>query len=352
MLYIDGIVFSLQNSGGITVYFCEIIKRMNFSCLVKLFNNNNNMLLIEKSSFPGNVKFLSSRLNSLLLKIIRYLDVVVPNDTEIFHSSYYRLPVFWQRKNVKIITTVHDFTYERMRTDIFSYVHRYQKRRAILLSDSIVCISESTKKDLLYFIPEASKMDIRVIYNGVSNDFYQLDENSDSASSDYILFVGARPGYKNFSDLVEAIQNLPNMRLVVVGGGVFNEKEIKFLDSRIFGRYKHLKYVENSELNQLYNNAFCLVYPSLYEGFGIPVIEAMKAGCPVIASSSSCIPEVASNAAILIDDINPLTITDAINSLKDIELRKNLISLGLTNAKRFNWDYTYKQLSQLYLEKK
>lgn len=351
MLFIDGIVFSLQKSGGISVYFVEILKRLSLPTYVSLYENNNNILEEAREYFADSVVIKQKKYSFSLLKLVRYFDVYIPNDVTVFHSSYYRIPLFWQRKRVKTITTVHDFTYERMKKGLSALIHRWQKRRAILNSDEIVCISESTKRDLLHFFPEAKNKSIHVIYNGVSDEFYPLDEKK-RLVSDYVLYVGARTTYKNFISLVKSMADLKDLRLIFVGGGLVSQDEKVLLDEHLKGRYEHLSYVDNAKLNELYNNAFCFVYPSLYEGFGIPVIEAMRAGCPVIAASTSSIPEVAGDAAILLDEVTPNSISQAISRMTSVQLRSDLIERGYTNASRFNWLFTYELLNKLYLEKK
>lgn len=345
MVFIDGIVFSLQKAGGISIYFSEILNHLlvnKFSFKVFLYKNNNNILqeYQQERVFP-------IKLMRVPLCFFRYLDVFIPSDSLVFHSSYYRLPIFFQRKKVKVITTVHDFTYEYYMSGLKAKVHFWHKRRAILGSDVVVCISENTKKDLLHFIPEAKSKNIRVIYNGVSENFTVTDKNQDKTKS--IIFIGSRVGYKNFSVLVSAMSQLPDYNLVIVGGGSLTAEELSSLESSCSERYRHLNFVDNDKLNQLYNQAHCLVYPSLYEGFGIPAIEAMKAGCPVIAANTSSLPEVCGDAAILLDDISSENISDAVFALEDSEFYESLIKRGFANSKRFSWDKTFQELSKIYL---
>jgi glycosyltransferase involved in cell wall biosynthesis len=348
MLVIDSIIFSIQKVGGISVYFSEVLKRLPKSeLLYSLLIYKNKSKILEEYNQENIVPIKSS---ILPLAIVRYIDVYLPSKCTLFHSSYYRLPVFCQRKKVKIITTVHDFTYERYIGGSSARIHHWQKKRAILASDVVICISENTKKDLLHYIPKAHTFDIRVIYNGVSDDFYSTDKPKWQLSEQrYVVFIGARGGYKNFNSLVEALKLLPNVHLKIVGGGELNDIEVDILSENIRDRYSHSKFATNDELNVIYNHAFCLVYPSLYEGFGIPAIEAMKAGCPVIAANSSSLPEVCGKAAILLDTITPETISEAVISLDDYALRCSLINDGYENAKRFSWDKTYRELEKIYL---
>ncbi|MEC6882328.1 glycosyltransferase family 1 protein [Photobacterium piscicola] len=342
---LDCIIFSLQKGGGISVYFSEIIKRLKLlECDFDILNHNDNFVTKEYNfSLPKKATIIP-------LFFFRYMDVYLKADIDIFHSSYYRLPIFWQRKKVRVVTTVHDFTYEKYSSGIKKYIHHWQKKRAIINSDVIICISKNTKKDLLEYIPEAGAKKIEIIYNGVSDDYHKLSNEKETITNN-IIFVGARSGYKNFEVLVRTLGQVKDKSLVIIGGGDLTEQEIRLLDENIQYRYEHKSFISNNELNFLYNNSYCLVYPSLYEGFGIPAIEAMKAGCPVIAANSSSLPEVCGDAAILLDKINEESLKEAIKLLSNKKTRNELIDKGFNNAKRFSWDKMFKELEEIYLGK-
>lgn len=327
MIIIDGIIFSLQNSGGISVYYYELIRRLKkheeiVNCLI--YNNENNYakeLAISK-------QVCRYRLTERFRKI-----ECLGGINDIFHSSYYRLPT--KSFTGKVITTVHDFTENLYPRGLKSKVLNAQKKMAILKSDGIICISENTKKDMHKFVPESVGIPTCVIYNGVGDFSFKKDSSIFDA---YVVFVGARGGYKNFEMCVSALQHLPDVELVVVGGGRFTDSELKLLNDKIPHRYKHAGFISENELEHFYQNALALVYPSYYEGFGIPVIEAMKSGCPVIASKSSSVQEIAADAAILIEDITAEKIQQNLIKLKDPAVRTKIIKLGLNNAERFSWD--------------
>lgn len=327
MIIIDGIIFSLQNSGGISVYFDELLRRLSKKpeeVYHLLYKNNNNYT----SKFNVNKKIRWH------LEIERFRRVdVYGDDHDIFHSSYYRLPS--NNFSGKVITTVHDFTENLYPRGFNSKMLNAQKRAAILNSDGVICISENTKNDMHKFIPESVNIATRVIYNGVAdfsfNNQYELFDP-------YVLFVGARGGYKNFDMCVSALKNLKELQLIAIGGGGFTDNELRLLDDKIPRRYKHAGFVSECELEKFYQNALALVYPSYYEGFGIPVIEAMKCGCPVVASKSSSIQEIADDAAILIENITAEQIEQSLIRLKDPDVRIQNITLGLNNAKRYSWD--------------
>ena len=348
MIYIDGIITALQRSGGISVCFNEL--------LLALEQNNSDFNLIsygsnlalDSSSIP--TKKLVTKSNKYKF-ILRYLDVNIPEyEHLVFHSSYYRLPKC--RKQIKVVTTVHDFVYERYMKGIKKWLHQWQKKRAVLASDIVICISESTKSDLLRFIPEAKNIDIRVVYNGVSPSFFPINQESDfeQGRPKFLLYVGSRFGYKNFDILVSSLKNLSEFKLVLVGGGGLNDSEFLLLEQHLSGRYRHYEFVSTSELNILYNDAFCFIYPSLYEGFGIPAIEAMQAGCPVIAMNYSSLPEVCGNAAILLDILNEHTLTKSLDLLSGSSFRVDIVNKGFANSKRFSWDKNTNQILSIYSE--
>lgn len=136
--------------------------------------------------------------------------------------------------------------------------------------------------------------------------------------------------------------------MVIVGGGVLNNDEITLLEHNIPGRYEWLGRLTDEELNLQYNKAYCLIYPSSYEGFGIPIIEAMRAGCPVIAINNSSIPEVAGDAAILIEYAEAELVVEAVQSLHTDYNKLRLA--GLSQASHFSWDKCYSATKKIYKE--
>jgi len=289
---------------------------------------------------------------SLSYKINRYLDFQqkLPKGS-IFHSSYYRIS---NQKDIVNITTVHDFTYEYYRTGLVKLVHSWQKGRAISKSDGIICVSQNTKKDLLKFYPNIKEEKIKVIYNGVSDIFCQLIEPSQYLIGDYeklnskkyILYVGDRNGYKNFNIAVKVTQQMYNCALVIVGGGVLLNDEKELLQNEYF----HYQGISAADLNILYNNSFCLLYTSSHEGFGIPVAEAMKAGCPVVSTRTSSIPEVSGDAGLLVDKIEVNEFIKAILKLENKDFRDEIVKKGFKQAKKFSWDKCFEETLEFYKE--
>ncbi len=349
----DNIIFSQQKAGGISIVWYEIIKRLlkekhitTFFIEYKNGNKNifRNLLCIQMDRIFKHSGFI--------LKIRRYFNPILSlTEKTIFHSSYYRT---CNHKFAFNVTTVHDFTYEKYYHGIAKSLHCFQKYRAINNSDIIICISENTKNDLMKYLPKTDKNKIRVIYNGVSDDYFKIENpiinQIPFAAQSYMIFVGSRKAYKRFDFAVDVVRKI-NFNLIIVGGGDLTDQESKLLDSEIgVEKYKHMGSILNNQLNELYNNAFCLIYPSEYEGFGIPVIEAQKAGCPVVAFNGSSIKEIAGNTPLLFKEYNIDKISSNVSMLFDISKRNLIIQEGIINAKRFSWDITYSQIISVYRE--
>ena len=361
-LVLDNIIFSLQKAGGASVLWQQHIERLiedkRFAPFFLEYNNAKQNFFRNQISIDTNLIDLR---NSDFLSIKRYLNLnSLNNNKHLFHSSHYRLEY---GKNVINVTTVHDFTYEHFVKGFRKKVHSYQKNLAINGSNGIICVSESTKKDLLRFLPETKKDKIKVIYNGVDEVFRPLEGIVDFRKGhsfedySYLLYIGDRKTlYKNFNMAVNATY-LSKKPLLIIGGGELTKEEAHFLKHKLgSGNFEILLGVSVTDLNYYYNKAFCLLYPSLYEGFGIPVVEAQRAGCPVVATNSSSIPEVIGNKYLMV--ANP-TSQEFFCKIKELEftndLRKESIESGFAKSKKFSWKNTYEETTefykQLYFEK-
>jgi mannosyltransferase len=260
---------------------------------------------------------------------------------------------------VKIVT-VYDFTYEYYRSGIAKWIHSIQKNFAIKNADGVICISNSTKDDLFKFLPETTKGKVKTIYISAGEEFHKIEDLEKNLKKTkfenlkdkkIILYVGDRKStYKNFSLAIETVSLLEDYILVSVGAGKITDDEQKLIDEKLEGRFYHFLGISSDELNILYNLSFCLLYPSSYEGFGIPILEAMRAGCPVVSTNFSSIPEVAGDAAILVNDIKIENFIKAVNSLENNSLRDNLIQKGLVQAQRFTWDKCFEETMNFYEE--
>ena len=349
-LLFDNIVFDLQKSGGISVVWYELLKRIQSEVDIE-------SLYVDNHASQNPFRNLLNIDNRTILKgdafipLTRYLPVAIKEQQKfIFHSSYYR---YCNNPNAVNITTVHDFTYEYYRNGIAKRLHCWQKYQAIRHSKYIVCISENTKRDLLRFLPDIEEDRIRVIYNGVSEEYYPLEcdqsENLPFEKGSYVVFVGARGGYKNF-DLLKSCIAKSKYNLVIVGSALSEEEKQSIEQYVPQNRYCCMGFLPNKELNVIYNHAAALIYPSAYEGFGIPVIEAQRAGCPVIAYNSSSIPEIIGDTPLLMSELSEKELLNKLELLSDSELLKAVRTDGLENSKRFSWDKMCQGYLDLYKE--
>ena len=355
-LVLDNIIFSLQKSGGGSVYWTELIKRFSKMNDDTVFFDQKepNDNIFRKTIDLKNVK----RESKWVLSIRRYLPFTEKIKGKfIFHSSYYRYSFSHNAINV---TTIHDFTTEKFRKGLAREVNLYQKKLAVKKSQGVICISENTKRDLLHFMPDTDEKKIRVIYNGVSNDFFYIENDFMIAEKEprfvnlenqkYLLYIGHRTGYKNFKFAVEAASKYIGTFKLVVIGEPFNDEEKIYVESKLGTSCVQISKLNNECLNYLYNKAFALLYPSSYEGFGIPIIEAMKTKCPVIAFNNSSIPEVAGKCGLIYVDENYMSLVDGIEKLKNTALRERLTNEGILQAEKFNWDNTAKHYLEFYKE--
>lgn len=300
---LDNIIFILQRNGGISTVWSEHLRRARADVALRLTE-----LDYKQQMTPRSME--------------RYRVPAYKAETPaIFHSSYFRvLP----QEGVHNVTTVHDLTYHFYRKGLPKAVHLWEEERALRHSEAVICISENTKRDLLRFYPWVKEEQIRTVYNGVSDDFYPLKSVEKKG---YLLYVGnTQVGYKRY-DVAQEVARLTGLELVTA--------------SR----------VTRAELNKLYNEALCLLYPSDYEGFGLPVVEAQKAGCPVIAQNASSIPEVIGEQGLVVQHDTPARMAaEMADIVKQLQSRatQTIIEAGFKNAQRFSWDTNYEQIKQVY----
>lgn len=352
-IYLDNIIFSLQKTGGISVYWYELIRKFASSSQpLVLFHHGATEKNMEKIKLFDNITIRRER-GFLPTKVIRYLPLQVRlKEPSIFHSSYYRIA---KQKNVANIVTVYDFTYERFRRGLPRLLHSCQKRFALNRADGIICISESTKNDLFHYFPELKKKDIDVIYLGVSDVFHVVNDTQavdkkirEITSTKYVIFVGQRTAYKNFDVAVDVVSKMVDFKLLVVGGGELLSRELSNMKQKLDGRFWHFPEADDKFLNILYNYAFCLLYPSSYEGFGMPVVEAMSAGCPVIAVKVSSIPEACNRAGLLVGNLKAKDFIGKIRLLENASFRKEIVREGIKQAGKFSWNKCYQQTKEFY----
>ena len=260
----------------------------------------------------------------------------------VFHSSYYRRP---SRRAIPSVVTVYDFTYERMLKGPRRWVHSWQKSSAIRSASSIICISNATRDDLQAYVGESSGQDVRVIHLAAGEEFRPID--AEPSARPFVLFVGRRGGYKNFEMVLQALAHLPDFELICVGGGALTAPELSHIDHSRRKRVRHLGAVSGARLNELYNRASCLAYTSSHEGFGIPVLEAMQAGCPVVSTTCKAVLEIGGEA-LTVAESDPVDLARCILQAASPSYRTGKIQAGMAIARRYSWEDTYQRTLDVY----
>ncbi|MBA3364385.1 MAG: glycosyltransferase family 4 protein [Actinobacteria bacterium] len=256
---------------------------------------------------------------------------------DVLHCPSFRAPI---RSNVPLVVTVHDLAVLRHPEAFNRWTRSYSRRlvpRVVKAADRLIAVSEFTRRELVSFlgVPDAK---IRVVPNAVGGVF---SPEGPAAEGDYVLAVGTVEPRKNLARVVEAAKRA-GVELRVVGERGWGDVELPGNGVRWLGR------VPDDELASLYRGALCLAYPSLYEGFGIPVLEALASGTPVVTSAAGATEEVAGGAAVLVDPRDPASISAGIGEA--VSRRAELSVLGPKRASRFSWRATVEATAGVYRE--
>lgn len=355
----DGQMYGVQTAGGINRYFANLISRLpeDFNPILTTCQNrelnypvhpNLKILFYQRYGFrPGRISYWLEKYYFRYANSFSYPDIA--------HPTYYSLLT---RQNLDkyrcpVVITVWD-----MIDEIFSEEldpngqNAEQKRKAIVTAQAIICISENTKKDLLerYSLPE-NKVTVTHLASEIDASLSHGPEPVPDRP--YYLYVGSRASYKNFDGLLaafaKAVSVQPDIALCVVGSP-FNEIEEKLIaELKLTTHIEHYGYAGDRHLAKLYRCSVAFVYPSLYEGFGIPPLEAMSCGTAVVACNCSSIPEVVGDAGLL---FNPKATGDLADILLLLLLspieRDRLIAKGHQRSQMFSWDKTVAQTIDVY----
>ncbi len=355
----DGQIYASQMAGGISRYFANLIEKLPESISPVLTTCQNLSINYPyrsklKTFHYQRFGFRPGRV-SYWLEPYYFRAVNCLNRFDVIHPTYYNLLSRQDLSKCRypIVLSVWDMIHEIFPEQMdVNGSHRDMKRRAILAAQKIVCISENTKKDLLerYSIPEE---DVTVTYLASELDI-SLSYGSESIPErPYFFYVGGRANYKNFERLLIAFEKVvsdaDDLALCVVGSPFTEDEETLIYDLGLEEHIKHYGYVNDRHLAKLYRCSLAFVYPSLYEGFGIPPLEAMACGTVAIAANSSSLPEVVGDAGLLFDPLSTDELIDQLRFVLDYPSeRDRLISAGQTRAKQFSWDKTVAQTVEVY----
>ena len=350
-------IFFQQKYGGPARYFAELFESLN-----KIENNTfivspayiNEYL--QQSNFSTNIIGNKVKLKKFIGPFLDLYNKVLSKKAylklkpDIIHTSYY--DKYLVSNNKPLVLTVHDLIHE-------VYQNEYgldlsSKKKMIERADHIICVSKSTQNDLLKYY-NIDKKKISVIYHGKPKiKPIEFQGSFPQMNKPFFLYLGSRKRYKNFRLFLEAYvmnQNIAkDFDIVCFGGGNFLNEERELFKSLKIKNEQIKNYLGDDRfLSYLYKNATAFIYPSLYEGFGMPILEAMNLNCPVISSNTSSMPEVYGNAALAFDPTKKDELADCLKAIVfDTDLRKNLIDKGKARASLFSWDKCARETKSIY----
>lgn len=276
------------------------------------------------------------------LKLRRYL---IRHPVDLFLASTSFIYAALAPKKQKVAIVIHDliaFLHAKTHAWFPTLIERITLRKAIHKSQFLVCVSQNTAHDLAGLFPEAHQKTVLIAPPAVAEEIMKVDSERMDLPRRFILGVGTLIPRKNFKLLFEAFAQLaptqPDLHVVIAGAPAWKTSQtMKAVPEALKNRIHFFGYVSKDQLNELYSRALMLVFPSLYEGFGIPPLEAMACCCPVIASNASSLPEVVGDAGILVDPKNPAALAEAITALLVPENQMAFQKKGLLRARHFSW---------------
>ncbi len=370
----DHQIFSLQKYGGISRCFVELFKNMptDVEASMSLYKSDNVYVKEIMDVRPKDTR-LDRFLNSNQFKGKWYIQMMLNQfrerhadknvklsiatlkrgEYDVFHPTFFNDYFLPYLNGKPFVLTIHDMTPELYpqyfgRND----AQIVMKRKLASLADAIVAVSNNTKQDVIRIlgVPEEK---VHVVYHGCS--FPAADEQIPPFDFSYILFVGGRGWFKNFLSFTRSIASVlkkhSGVKVVCIGKPFTPEETNLFKELGLSGRFVR-KYAEtDSELSTLYHHALCFVYPSEYEGFGIPILEAYQAKCPVLLNRASCFPEIAGDAAIY------FKMNETQNNLAEqvervismsTEEREELLLKQCQRLSFFSWEQSALKLSKIY----
>jgi len=352
-VFFDHTIFTLQRFGGISKYIVNLAE--NFSdqvdpSIVSLFYKNH---YLKNSSFSKKL-FHYNKVGPLVKYVnkankLYFNHQLKKKKPDIIHLTYFNEESFYSSDAKKVVTE-YDLIKEKF------YFEKYKeqinhKKKLFEKADQVICISNNTKKDLLEeYSVDPSK--VSVVHLAINKEGIFRERSINIRP--FILYVGSRQRYKNFTNAIKAFARSnklsSNFDFVCFGGGNFSKNEEDLFKNLSIER-ERIQYFDGDELdlNFFYHKARIFIFPSLYEGFGIPLLEAMNMDCPVICSDTSCFSEIANDAAIFFDPSNIESIAFEIEKLiYDDQLLLGLKKKGKMNLSKYSWNKCSNETEQLY----
>lgn len=364
-ILLDPQIFINQRYGGISRYYTEVFTKLKTNndilfpaySVINVYFNESKLLTFRQKSYSFYIRILSKLKirnieNTNTRNSIFFKNIVSKQRFDLFVPTYYDANFINYIGSKPFVLTVYDMIHELF-PEFFLNDKMVVSNKKYLIEKAtrIIAVSENTKKDIINIYPHIDSSKIDVVYHGCSIKVNKLKSNS--LPENYILFVGTRSNYKNFIFLVHSITSLlindKNLHLICAGGGDFNSKERELILELGLENQIIQKHFNEEELGSFYSLAKCFVFPSMYEGFGIPVLESMSCGCPVLLGKHSSFLEVAGDAGVYFDIDSSPDLKDKILSIIENESLRNEFSLkGLEQVKKFSWEKATSECLAVY----
>lgn len=357
----DHQIFSQQDFGGISRYFVELVRHLRLipgvEPRVALRFSKNHYLrqlgLKQRMPFVQGLDFRGRRRLQLSVNRVYARREIRRDRFDIFHPTYYDPYFFDELGSRPFVLTVFDMTHHLF-PELFPAEPQFQSwvKATVASATTIIAISEHTKADLVRFFPSVETK-VEVVPLAATVDLTSGRTDVPALPEKFILFVGSRVAYKNFRLFAQAAANIMRLQrdlfVVCAGGGRFTREETELLRSLLVDDRIVQLTVSDHELAAVYRAALCLAYPSRYEGFGLPVLEAFSTECPVVAHAASAIPEVAGDAAVYFADNDLESLERALCSvIASADLREELRQRGTRRARAFSWEDTAAKTFKVY----
>lgn len=352
----DHQTFSIQAYGGISRYFDRLISGINatsFNQASLAVQWSDNIYIHRQAPF-ANWQFKGRR--RLLYALNRQVSqqALRRGNFDLLHATYYDPYFLTYLRRQPFVITIHDMIHERLHPQFAELQpDRYVTGKHLLAqrATAIITVSEFTRHDVISLL-SVDPARVHVVHHGCSLPLPTTGQLP-SINRPYLLFVGSRGHYKNFAGLLRAfalVRDHPDLNLICAGGGSFTSAEQQQIQAlELTHRVRQITFYTDQALADLYASAAAFVFPSFYEGFGIPVLEAFSSGCPCVLSQTSSLPEVAGEAALYIDPSDPQNIAQVVDKLLiNSVLKKDLIEKGYQRLQAFSWPRAVGQTLAVY----
>lgn len=350
----DHQLFAYQRYGGASKYFACLLHALprDLWDTTTLFSNNEyvkhlNLFscrhFLDKYYFRGQGRIMNEINKPYTVYQLR------KQKYDVFHQTHFEPYCLKAIGKKPMVTTFHDINHSTFNPNARIVA---MQRKSLKRADGIVAISHNTKKDLMNVF-EVDESKVHVIYHGIEIKKYVNSPSAlDGIDYPYILYVGTRGHHKNFRRFVKAFsifhRKFPDVKVICTFNPFTREEQLLFKQYGIVDSMIQMS-VNEEMLMQLYRKAFFFIFPSLYEGFGMPILEAMANQCPVLLSDASCFPEIASDAGLYFDPLDVEDMADKMIRITDNpKLRTSFISKGIDRVKFFSWEKCAREHLKVY----